>query len=97
MTSFEMHSGMFAQAIALLLWGFYIVRARGIAETSFFVGMALAVGGIVQFLAGMWEFRTGNTFAATQFSMFGGFWFAVGVSLLRRHLSLHGTELHSSL
>jgi len=70
---------MFAQALSLLLWGFYIVRARGITETSFFVGMAVAVGGIVQFLAGMWEFRTGNTFAATQFSMFGGFWFAVGV------------------
>jgi succinate-acetate transporter protein len=74
--------GMFAQAVALLLWGFYIVRARGIAETSFFVGMALAVGGIVQFLAGMWEFRTGNTFAATQFSMYGGFWFAVGLIYL---------------
>jgi len=74
--------GMFAQAISLMLWGFYIVRARGITETSFFVGMALSVGGIVQFLAGMWEFRTGNTFAATQFSMFGGFWFAVGLLYL---------------
>jgi len=74
--------GMFSQAISLMLWGFYIVRARGVTETSFFVGMALAVGGVVQFLAGMWEFRTGNTFAATQFSMFGGFWFAVGLIYL---------------
>jgi len=71
--------GMFSQAVALFLWGLYIVHARGIVETSFFVGMALAVGGIVQFLAGMWEFRTGNTFAATQFSMYGGFWFAIGL------------------
>ncbi|KAG8997375.1 hypothetical protein FRB94_005984 [Tulasnella sp. JGI-2019a] len=71
--------GMFSQAVTLFLWGLYIVHARGVTETSFFLGMALAVGGVVQFLAGMWEFRTGNTFAATQFSMFGGFWFAVGL------------------
>jgi succinate-acetate transporter protein len=74
--------GMFAQAVSLFLWGLYIVRARGVAETSFFVGMALAVGGIVEFLAGMWEFRTGNTFAATQFSMFGGFWFSLGLNYI---------------
>jgi len=71
--------GMFAQSVSLFLWGLYIVHARGITESSFMVGQALAVGGVVQFLAGMWEFRTGNTFAATQFSMFGGFWFAVGL------------------
>jgi len=74
--------GMFAQSVSLFLWGLYIVHARGISETSFMVGMALSVGGIVQFLAGMWEFRTGNTFAATQFSMYGGFWFAVGLLYL---------------
>jgi succinate-acetate transporter protein len=38
------------------------------------LGLALAYGGIVQVLAGMWEFRTGNTFGAVAFSSFGGFW-----------------------
>jgi len=38
------------------------------------LGLALAYGGIVQLLAGMWEFRTGNTFGAVAFSSFGGFW-----------------------
>jgi len=71
--------GLYAQSLSLFLWGLYIVRARGVAETSFFVGTSLATGGLVQFLAGMWEFRTGNTFAATQFSMYGGFWFALGL------------------
>lgn len=71
--------GLFAQATSLFLWGLYIVHARGVTESSFFLGMALSVGGIVQFLAGMWEFRTGNTFAATMFSMYGGFWFSVGL------------------
>jgi uncharacterized protein len=37
-------------------------------------GLALAYGGIAQVLAGMWEFRTGNTFGATAFTSFGAFW-----------------------
>src|SRR6266496_2723699 len=37
-------------------------------------GMALAYSGVAQLLAGMWEFRKGNTFGATAFSSFGAFW-----------------------
>jgi hypothetical protein len=36
--------------------------------------LALAYGGLGQLLAGMWEFRKGNTFGATAFSSFGAFW-----------------------
>jgi len=32
------------------------------------------VGGVVQVCAGMWEFKTGNTFGAVAFSSYGGFW-----------------------
>jgi uncharacterized protein len=42
--------------------------------TPVVLGLALAYGGIVQLLAGMWEFRTGNTFGAVAFSSFGAFW-----------------------
>ena len=38
------------------------------------LGLALAYGGGAQLLAGMWEFRKGNTFGATAFSSFGAFW-----------------------
>ena len=38
------------------------------------LGLALAYGGIAQMLAGMWEFRTGNTFGAVAFTSFGAFW-----------------------
>src|SRR4051794_16513100 len=38
------------------------------------LGLALAYGGLAQLLAGMWEFRTGNTFGATAFSSYGAFW-----------------------
>ncbi len=37
-------------------------------------GLALAYGGIAQVLAGMWEFRSGNTFGATAFTSYGAFW-----------------------
>jgi succinate-acetate transporter protein len=39
-----------------------------------FLGYALAYGGGVQLLAGMWEFRNRNVFGATAFSSYGGFW-----------------------
>jgi hypothetical protein len=38
------------------------------------LGLALAYGGTAQLLAGMWEFRKGNTFGATAFSSYGAFW-----------------------
>jgi len=38
------------------------------------LGLALAYGGLAQLLAGMWEFRRGNTFGATAFGSFGAFW-----------------------
>jgi len=37
-------------------------------------GLALAYGGVAQLLAGLWEFRKGNTFGATAFSSYGAFW-----------------------
>jgi hypothetical protein len=36
--------------------------------------LALAYGGIAQFTAGIWEFRTGNTFGAVAFCSYGAFW-----------------------
>ena len=45
------------------------------------VGLALFYGGIAQILAAMWEFRNGNTFAATAFTSYGAFWMAVGYSI----------------
>jgi len=45
------------------------------------IGLAFFYGGLAQLLAGMWEFRTGNTFGGTAFSSYGAFWLAVGISL----------------
>jgi uncharacterized protein len=43
------------------------------------IPLALFYGGLAQLLAGMWEFRKGNTFGATAFSSYGAFWLAYAV------------------
>jgi succinate-acetate transporter protein len=45
------------------------------------LGLAFFYGGFAQLLAGMWEFRTGNTFGATAFTSYGAFWISVGFTL----------------
>ncbi len=42
------------------------------------VGLAMFYGGLIQLLAGMWEFRNRNVFGATAFSTYGGFWLSLG-------------------
>ncbi|KAJ1722501.1 hypothetical protein LPJ53_003099 [Coemansia erecta] len=42
-------------------------------------GLAFFYGGLCQLLAGMWEFANNNTFGATAFSSFGGFWMSYAV------------------
>jgi succinate-acetate transporter protein len=64
--------GAFAMTTFVLsMFNSNLVSDKGIPVV---LGLALAYGGIVQLLAGMWEFRTGNTFGAVAFCSFGGFW-----------------------
>jgi uncharacterized protein len=58
--------------LTLSLWNANIYPAA----VSSALALALAYGGGVQLLAGMWEFKRGNTFAATAFSSYGAFWIA---------------------
>jgi succinate-acetate transporter protein len=46
------------------------------------IGLALFYGGLVQLIAGIQEFRAGNTFGATAFCSYAGFWLALGFVLL---------------
>ncbi|MYS20744.1 hypothetical protein GA0115240_12282 [Streptomyces sp. DvalAA-14] len=50
--------------------------------------LALFYGGLIQLLAGMWEFRKGNTFGATAFGSYGAFWlsYAAYVKYVVGHL-----------
>jgi succinate-acetate transporter protein len=58
---------------------------NGNATGNAWLGYALAYGGIVQLLAGMWEFRNGNVFGATAFSSYGAFW--IGLYLWARNVA----------
>src|SRR5436189_236887 len=67
------------------------------------VGPALFYGGLVQLLAGMWEFRNRNVFGATAFSTYGGFWLSLGVFVAFLTMSksfaglLKGSDVDNSL
>jgi len=54
----------------------------GAASGAAFLGYAFAYGGLIQLLAGMWEFRNRNVFGATAFSTYGGFWIGLGLWVL---------------
>jgi uncharacterized protein len=51
------------------------------------VGLALFYGGLVQLLAGQWEFRNRNVFGATAFSTYGGFWMSLGIFVVLAEVS----------
>src|SRR4051812_50213866 len=50
--------------------------------TDAWLGYAFAYGGLVQLLAGMWEFRNRNVFGSTAFSTYGGVWVGLGLYVL---------------
>ena len=59
--------------------GFLIPQGQGL---NIVLGLAFFYGGLGQIIAGLWEFRAGNTLGATAFSSYGGFWLAYGAVLL---------------
>jgi uncharacterized protein len=67
------------------------------------IGLALFYGGLVQLLAGMWEFRNRNVFGSTAFSTYGGFWMSLGIFvalvLLSKNVAaaVAGTDLLNAL
>ena len=54
---------------------------------AIWIGPALFYGGLAQFAAGMWEFRNRNVFGATAFSTYGGFWMALGATVILADVS----------
>jgi succinate-acetate transporter protein len=78
------------------------LRAGGVMEPNVVLGMALGYGGLVQLIAGIEEFVCGNTFAATAFSSYGGFWFSFGskstsLQLQGRAVIDQSSSVHSSI
>jgi uncharacterized protein len=66
--------GLAAFALTTFVLSMFNADLVGRSSEAVVLGLALAYGGIAQFAAGMWEFRTGNTFGAVAFTSFGAFW-----------------------
>lgn len=66
--------GLAAFALTTFVLSMFNAELVSKAGEPIVLGLALAYGGLAQVLAGMWEFRTGNTFGAVAFTSFGAFW-----------------------
>ncbi|KND91079.1 Acetate permease A [Tolypocladium ophioglossoides CBS 100239] len=73
--------GLCAFALTTFVLSAINMHARGVAEPNIVVPLAFGYGGLIQLLAGMWEMVCGNTFGATAFSSYGGFWISYGILL----------------
>jgi len=68
-----------------------IIVPNAAQNHAIFIGLAIFYGGLAQLLAGMWEYRTGNTFGATVFSSYGAFWMSLAA------ISIPGFNIKASL
>jgi succinate-acetate transporter protein len=66
--------GLAAFALTTFVLSMFNAGLVGTGALPIVFGLALAYGGLAQLLAGMWEFRTGNTFGAVAFTSYGAFW-----------------------
>jgi uncharacterized protein len=66
--------GLVGFGLTTLLLSF--INANIIPGSTLPIVLATAIpfGGACQIFAGLWEFRTGNTFGATAFTSYGAFW-----------------------
>jgi succinate-acetate transporter protein len=75
--------GLAAFALTTFLLSAANTKWMSHATGAAFLGYAFAYGGLVQLLAGMWEFRNRNVFGATAFSTYGAFWIGLGLWVLQ--------------
>src|SRR5947208_6380385 len=66
--------GLAGFAATTMLLSLVNSNAIALRNITVVLPLAIAYGGLAQLLAGMWEFRTGNTFGAVAFTSFGAFW-----------------------
>jgi uncharacterized protein len=66
--------GLAGFALSTMMLSFINVGILDQVDLPVVLGLALAYGGLVQLLAGMWAFIKNDTFAAVALSSYGGFW-----------------------
>lgn len=73
-------SGFATTTFVLSLVNAGVIKTGG--DVKVVIGLAVFYGGLAQLLAGMWEFRNGNTFGAVAFSSYGAFWLSFAALLI---------------
>lgn len=82
-------------AFALTTFVLSVANAGIIPSTDTnFLGLAFAFGGLCQLLAGMWEFRAGNTLGATAFTSYGAFWISFGYGVVTKTIGGAGVSYY---
>lgn len=69
--------GLAAFAMTTFVLSMFNAHLVGAAGQPVVYALAFTYGGLAQLLAGMWEFRNGNTFGALAFSSYGAFWLSL--------------------
>lgn len=66
--------GAWSFATTTLCLSLYNLKVQGIQVPNAILTFSLFYGGFTQYLAGLWEFASGNTLGATIFVAYGMFW-----------------------
>ena len=64
------------------------IHNLGLAGTGIVMWLAFFFGGLAQFIAGLQEFRTGNSFGSAAFVTYGAFWMAMGGIFLSTQMGI---------
>ncbi|HWC86203.1 MAG TPA: acetate uptake transporter [Solirubrobacteraceae bacterium] len=89
--------GLAGFGITTLILSLVNANLIGMGAEPVVLGLAIAYGGLAQFMAGMWEFRTGNTFGATAFTSYGAFWISFFVLVTFDAKLIAPGEVHAAL
>jgi succinate-acetate transporter protein len=89
--------GLAAFALTTFILSAFNAKVVGPPELEAVVlPVAVFYGGAVQVLAGMWEFKRNNTFAAVAFSSYGAFWLSLAAYLQLVAPGLPPEEAHTA-
>ena len=73
--------GLCAFALTTFVLSLINLGTLNLSNTNVVISLAFGYGGLAQILAGMWEMAIGNTFGATAFASYGGFWVSFAILL----------------
>lgn len=74
-------AGLAAFSTGTITLGLIQMHARGVQLPHVLIGAFLTISGLIEVISGIWCIVIDNTWAATVFLMFGGFWSSYGILL----------------